>query len=146
MGVGLTEFLADRDEPCPSCGYNLCDLTSDRCPECGEVLVLSVRLAEPRLGTWLAGLIGVTTGAGFYAFISAWVIFNWLRFSSAGGPDGIDLAVIFGSMGVLGPSVAFWIIGRRWMRRQGRTLRWAFLIIAWVMCVLSFVLFLLLGA
>ncbi len=31
----LRSFLAERDAPCPECGYGLRGLTGDRCPECG---------------------------------------------------------------------------------------------------------------
>ena len=31
----LTAFLADRDVPCPGCGYNLRGLVGARCTECG---------------------------------------------------------------------------------------------------------------
>lgn len=34
----LRRYLADHDVPCPRCEYNLRDLESDSCPECGEPL------------------------------------------------------------------------------------------------------------
>ncbi len=52
----LRDYLATRDVPCPACGYNLRGLTSGRCPECNLEVVLTVRLAEPRLGTLSRGL------------------------------------------------------------------------------------------
>jgi hypothetical protein len=39
----LASFLADRDVPCPGCGYNLRGLLGSRCPECGEAIELDVR-------------------------------------------------------------------------------------------------------
>lgn len=41
----LASYLADRDVPCPSCGYNLRNLAASNCPECGEPL--EVRLTPP---------------------------------------------------------------------------------------------------
>ncbi len=38
----LLAFLRNRDAECPSCGYNLRDLTKPICPECKEALVLKV--------------------------------------------------------------------------------------------------------
>ena len=60
----LRVYLANRDEPCPGCGYNLRGLESRACPECREPLELNVRLAEPNIGRWLATLIGLCVGAG----------------------------------------------------------------------------------
>ncbi|MCA9297894.1 MAG: hypothetical protein KDA28_02440, partial [Phycisphaerales bacterium] len=37
------DFLKDHDVACPSCGYNLRDLTSETCPECRFHLELSVK-------------------------------------------------------------------------------------------------------
>ena len=61
----LLQFLRARDVPCPSCAYNLRDLTGDRCPECGQEITLRLQLAEPKLAAMLTGLIGLSTGAGF---------------------------------------------------------------------------------
>ncbi len=36
----LKAYLADRDVPCPGCGYNLRDSTAADCPECGEQLYI----------------------------------------------------------------------------------------------------------
>jgi hypothetical protein len=43
----LREFLADRDRSCPTCGYNLRNLTSMFCPECGAELRLQVGTPAP---------------------------------------------------------------------------------------------------
>lgn len=47
----LVAYLAQRDTPCPHCGYNLRGVESPRCPECGGALELT--LARPRrLSGW----------------------------------------------------------------------------------------------
>ncbi|HTW94681.1 MAG TPA: hypothetical protein VMD30_07815 [Tepidisphaeraceae bacterium] len=52
----LIEFLHEHDEPCPVCQYNLRNLQTDRCPECGLALTLKVTTAEPYLGPWVTAL------------------------------------------------------------------------------------------
>ena len=42
----LPTFLAHRDEPCPSCAYNLRGCTSPNCPECGRELRLVLENAR----------------------------------------------------------------------------------------------------
>lgn len=60
----LEQYLDQRDVCCPGCSYNLRGLKSDRCPECGDRLELSLRLLEPRQGALIAGLVGLSAGAG----------------------------------------------------------------------------------
>lgn len=47
----LRSFLANRDTPCPGCGYNLRGLTDATCPECGIPIELSVANRDP-LWSW----------------------------------------------------------------------------------------------
>jgi hypothetical protein len=60
----LIEFLHERDEPCPQCEYNLRNLLSPNCPECGHRLKLSVTLADVYLKAWIALLVSLCAGAG----------------------------------------------------------------------------------
>jgi hypothetical protein len=48
----LLEFTRARWVPCPRCGYDLRDLQTPKCPECGEVLELKVGSPRVRFG-WL---------------------------------------------------------------------------------------------
>ena len=43
----LRSFLADRDQPCPSCGYNLRGLTTNHCPECAVPLGIGLTVRPP---------------------------------------------------------------------------------------------------
>ncbi len=61
---GLRQHLADRDLPCPGCGYNLRGLPDPVCPECRQELQLTVGLVEPRLGALIAGVGSLCAGAG----------------------------------------------------------------------------------
>lgn len=63
----LREHLAQRDCPCPNCGYNLRGLASEHCPECNLPLRLSVSLAEPGLGRFLAVLLPLCVVGGMFA-------------------------------------------------------------------------------
>lgn len=45
-------FLTNRSAPCPRCAYDLRDIQTAKCPECGEALILKVGSARPRFG-WL---------------------------------------------------------------------------------------------
>ena len=47
----LQSFLADRDTPCPGCGYNLRGLPDSTCPECGIPIELSIANRDP-LWSW----------------------------------------------------------------------------------------------
>lgn len=60
----LTAYLSERDEPCPRCGYNLRNLISNRCPECGDFIRLSVALIEPRLAAYITTLVACCFGFG----------------------------------------------------------------------------------
>ncbi len=60
----LTAYLSERDEPCPLCGYNLRNLTSNRCPECGDFIRLSIVSIEPRLAAYITTLVACCLGFG----------------------------------------------------------------------------------
>lgn len=70
----MQAYLANRDEPCPVCGYNLRQLQNDSCPECGRALRLRVGSVEPRLVWFLVTLVPwcLLTGMGvLFAIIVA---------------------------------------------------------------------------
>ena len=53
----LEKFLQERDAHCPQCDYNLRNLKTDICPECGEQIALRVALVEAKQGAPIAGLL-----------------------------------------------------------------------------------------
>lgn len=55
----LRAFLAEHDEPCPGCGYNLRGLIGERCPECGEGLRIAVSRVVGRPGWHRVGGYGI---------------------------------------------------------------------------------------
>jgi len=80
----LAAFLAERDAPCPGCGYNLRGLTTGRCPECDRELTLEIRLVEPRLGPWVAAVVGASVMAGFHTLLACY--FLWMSVVRTFGP------------------------------------------------------------
>jgi hypothetical protein len=116
--------LAGREEPCPKCGYNLRDLTGDRCPECGDALVLRVQLVEPKLAAMLTGLVGLSAGFGLNALLLIYfVIVSFLR----GPSGGMGTFLVVNSVGLVaqGAALAWWL--RAWSRIRklpGRTRWW----------------------
>lgn len=48
----VVAFLIGRSVPCPRCGYDLRDIPTAKCPECGEPLVLKIGSPRARFG-WL---------------------------------------------------------------------------------------------
>jgi hypothetical protein len=75
----LAAYLAERDEPCPACTYNLRGLKTDRCPECNRELVLQIRLAEPRLGAWITCLSAAAAMLGFNGLLLLYFFFWAMR-------------------------------------------------------------------
>ena len=76
----LQQFLAEREANCPACGYNLQHLQSDRCPECGDSLQLSLRLVEPRQFSLIGGLVGLSAGFGLgFLLLIYWVIMSFME-------------------------------------------------------------------
>ncbi|MFM9994982.1 MAG: hypothetical protein ACKVU4_04185 [Phycisphaerales bacterium] len=112
----LREFLGSRDAPCPGCGYNLHGLTGDRCPECNEELRLQVGLVEPKLASFLTGLIGLACGAGFFGVLVVWIGVLWFR--SRGGPGRRELVVGLVGLIVQGVALFLWL----WLRPRVRGL------------------------
>lgn len=118
----LATFLAGRNVPCPQCGYNLRDLRGDRCPECGDTLVLRVNAAEPRLAAPIAGLVGLSAGAGFSALMLAFsMVLLWQDRIRASHP--IVVCTVIGLVAE-GPAVFFWIRHWKAVRRLPPGSRW----------------------
>jgi len=78
----LRAYLAERDVPCPGCGYNLRGSQDSVCPECGGPVELTVTRATAGRG-WLLFLLltlgWVTLAAGMHTTRSALAARNEAR-------------------------------------------------------------------
>jgi hypothetical protein len=131
----LREFLADRDVACPGCGYNLRDLTGDRCPECGQELVLGVRLAEPRLAALLTGLIGLSAGAGLNGLLVVYFFVVLAVRRTQYGGYGTFLWVNTTGLLIMGVALAAWLRAWRRIRTARPHRRWLLAAGCWALAL-----------
>lgn len=61
----IVEWLADHDESCPVCGYNLRGLAQGQCPECGAPIRLTIDSPRLNPGPWALALTSCALGGGF---------------------------------------------------------------------------------
>jgi len=136
----LARFLHGRDVACPGCGYNLRDLPGDRCPECGQEIVLHLQLAEPRQAALLTGLIGLSAGAGLNGLLIIYylIISLFMRF---GSPDNRFLWTIGIGLAVHGIALAGWLRYWRRIRRLRGGSRWLLALACCVMPLVDIVIF-----
>ncbi len=137
----LRRFLTDRDAPCPACGYNLRNLQGNRCPECGDELVLKVNVAEPRLAALIAGLVGLSAGAGLNGLLILYGLIRILieqRYSSF----MTEFFVTTGAgLAVLGLALRLWL--KHWpkIRRARKSTQWRLVVGAWLLTLVDLVIF-----
>lgn len=60
----LIRYLAEHEARCPICRYNLKNLTSPTCPECGADLELRVGAADSTNTSWIILLLAMAIPAG----------------------------------------------------------------------------------
>lgn len=137
----LRAFVALRDVPCPACGYNLRDLTGRNCPECGQELELRVGLAEPRLGLWIAGLIGLAAGAGFNALLLIYIGLVIFRHGRVRGIPGAFTVINCTGLAVMGSCLCAWLLFRSRIRRLSMRLRIGLVAAAWFFAILDVAVF-----
>jgi hypothetical protein len=134
----LTEFLANRDEACPGCKYNLRGLVGDRCPECNQQIALRIALTEPRLGGFLAALVGLSTGAGFNGLLAA---YGLIVFGSRGSSPGPFLQITGIGTAVFSGAIFFLLRRRNAFRRMSSAWRFSIIVLCWLLVVASFITF-----
>ena len=136
----LRQFLRGRDVTCPGCRYNLRDLTGDRCPECGQEVVLQLRLAEPRQAALLTGLVGLSAGAGLNGLLLVyWAILQfYMAFRS---PDNSFLWTIGIGFLIHAAALAIWLRQWRRIRVLGAGARWTLAALCCAMPLVDIVIF-----
>jgi hypothetical protein len=135
----LVNYLAEQDIECPGCGYNLRGLTGECCPECGQALVLRVGLAEPKMGAFVAGLIGLASGFGFNMFLAGWTL--WAILVQGMGQIWWIFEMLIGSTVVLGFGMWLLVRGRDRLARFSRGCRLLWVCTCWVVATSSVMLF-----
>lgn len=133
----LIAFLRDRDVYCPLCSYNLRDLQSDRCPECGRELQLTIGLVEPYLRAWIALAVSLFAAGG------VGIIFLFLVISQ-GLPDreslGLRLCILYFIACI--PVAIVAIVTRRRFLRLERPTQTALAALAALLTFVGFFIFL----
>ena len=137
----LAAYLSGRDVPCPECGYNLRDLVGRRCPECGDDLALRLTLAEPRQGLLIAGLIGLSAGAGLSGLLLIYIGIQVLRRPGFGPDVWHFVGVTGGGFAVEALAVAAWLSRWRQIRRLGRPARLGLTAGAWALTLANLLIF-----
>jgi hypothetical protein len=134
----LLKFLADRDVPCPQCGYNLRNLVSDVCPECGERLALGVRMVEPRQAAMLAGLIGLSSGAGLNGLL---LIYGLIRFVPRDRMMYRFMGINAAGLIALGLLIFLWLRYWRWIRARQASVRLVLAGACWLASLVDLIVF-----
>lgn len=137
MSDALRTFLAERDEPCPNCGYNLRGLQAKACPECREELVLGVRVREPRHGPYVTAVVGLACGAGFHVFLTIIILINTL--AGRGGTDRDRLGYMALIDVVLTGSLVVFVWFRKHMAKWDARTRLSVAATAWLVTICSVV-------
>ena len=112
------------------CGYSLRGLESESCPECGSKIVLQVRPAEPRMGWWTAGLIGLASGFGFFLVVTG--VLLWAMIVDGELDDLLKIWPLLTGMVVSSTMVASWLRFSGRLRRAQRSSRVCLAVGCWL--------------
>jgi hypothetical protein len=141
----LRGFVAERDVPCPACGYNLRGITGRCCPECGLELRLGVQLGEPAMGALmltLAGLFGLAGASGAMVLGILWIGALWDEWA----PSEVWVVPVLGLVaGGTGAAKLASRRGRVWYRKRCAAERWAYAGGAWAGGAGAFLAFMLIS-
>jgi hypothetical protein len=137
----LREYLLDRDVPCPGCGYNLRALGISTCPECGQEIELRVGLVHPKMAGFIAGLIGLSAGAGFNGLLLIYVYIAFVVHRGMGGPPHEFYTVCGSGFLVFAAGAFVWIARGRRIRKLALGVRCALVGFCWLALLADIVLF-----
>lgn len=137
----LEQYLANRDELCPACGYNLRGLTGTHCPECGDELRLHVGLVEPKKAAFFTGLIGLSAGGGFSGLLMVYAICFIIFRGGGGGPGFGDIFLLMGETTVAGLFIALWIRSARRIRRLSTVAQWWLALLCCLLAPVNLIIF-----
>ena len=131
----LKSFLEDRDAICPLCGYNLRQLRSSRCPECGRELKLTVGLAQPFMAAWITLVVTLGASAGIGAFFL-------IAICKEGIPESRGGSIVWYFPAMM-PLVGLVIVTRRTFTKLSKLAQWT---VAWSAVVLTAIVFIIMIA
>ena len=132
----LLGFVADRHVPCPRCAYDLRNLTTPQCPECGERLALRVGMATPRFGLLVLAMApGVFSGV--CATLLAFPLFRFRNAGTNGPPTAMYVAEAFGLLSVAA-ACGLYVLRQRFLGKTKRT-QILVAVTVWLLHVLMFV-------
>jgi len=138
----LEQFLAQRDESCPACGYNLRALKGQTCPECGDLLRLRIGLDQPRRAAFITGLVALASSVGFSGLLLAYFMYvfgvspmrirgqAWTIFSVTAGEFVVSAILLTG-----------WMLAGRRIRRCAPIVRWMLALACLAIPAISLVIF-----
>jgi hypothetical protein len=132
----LIAWLREPDAECPLCNYNLRGLTKPCCPECGQLLRLSVALAEHYLKAWIALMASTASGAG----IGLICLFGVLRVGMPGRRE-IWLDILTVDFILMVPAAVAALATRRRFLTLPREIQWRFAAIPLVLVGARYLLF-----
>lgn len=134
----LLAFLRGRDAECPACKYNLRDLTSPVCPECGAALVLGVRQADPFLLSWVIATVSASLAGGVGVLLAGMCISQWRI-----PPDILEFPLGLAFLGSIAaaPLAVLLVIFRRFFLTRPRRLQWIATIAIAAMSIAVFSIF-----
>jgi len=110
----LLAYVGGRDVECPTCRYNVRDLKSPVCPECGERLVLRLQAVKPRVGVLIAGLLPMAMALGFIVSLLLYALWARLSWGDWLWDDATELVLMLTLVATL--SVSTWLWASRWSR------------------------------
>jgi hypothetical protein len=132
----LRAYLAERDAPCPGCGYCLRGLTGNRCPECNQALRLQVGLVEPRAAAFIASVIGLSSSLGFCTICVAFLVIFLLWHPAGAGVPGLrDMAPLITGNATCVTGLVVLIRKRRALRELETPWRWTVVALIWLVAL-----------
>ena len=140
----LESFLAGRSHPCPVCGYDLRDLRSDRCPECGRVLRLTVTQERPQRAAFVIGLMAFAAPLGASLCAISGVFYH--KLTGRADWDFLRRPLVMNCIVLVLAAAALWLWLRfaRRLRRQSTGRQWTCAAGACAVTLVGHVIFLLL--